>query len=1271
MKKRLTSLALSLVMTAGSIAAVPFAGAADADKAFDPDEHLVKISDSSYQITSLDGSVSMKLFTNDSGAWCYSVDKESVRVETETLELGDIDENKQLNVSDMLSIKSLIMSGSYTERQKLIADVDKNDTVNVSDMIAIKSAIMSDRKIGTVDLVTETGNENETWVEESALGLNVDGTVYLSGAKVEDIKLTETNRTYAHMGNQSQLTDNGVNAEIKFSQGDKTFYMDARVYDNGIAFRYRVPEAGTHTVNDELTTFKLRSDLDEVWYGVNNRDYESVIESHDPKVASDDKIDAPLTAVVSGGKGYIAVQEAGVGDVYGGTNLYALGNAEYKIGTTWDSGANTKARTVTGEFATGWRLISIASTLDELVNNYNVYHVNEAADEELYADTSWIQPGRSAWSWLTDYGATLDTPAAMYEFTLNAARLGFEYNVIDEGYRRSGWGDSNAALADLGLFGESVGVKQLLWASYSGGHSGFRMTNVEEAKAYLDFLKEAHLYGGKIDFWDSEEKSITNSLQHRILEMAAERELIVDFHGCNKPGGIDATYPNELSREAVRGLENIGASANANYTTQASWLTRQLFTRYLSGHADWTPACNTAMQMASVMMIDSPLNVIATHPKDILANPAVEMIKSIPTVWDSTKVLSNSKIGSKAIYAKNSGRVWYLGGIYAEYSEHDEICLDEFLENGNYMVEMWRDNTNENGTNTQKSVFTVNADDILQIAHMAAGGGFIARITKLSLSQYGGEINKPVEITTADKSSVVKYTTDGSDPAVSSTAKVYSAPITLSETCELRAAITDGDGKGTEVSANFNYITVPYLEESIEYADGKSIVSFVHNSGAEIKYTTDGSDPAVSSTAKAYTGAFDVTEITTVKAVAVTEGKEPVSVSFGVYVMVDEVPLPDLYIGSDYVSGKTDWGNIHVDEGMDGAGSKPTLGGVGYDKGIAANAKATIVYNIPAGAEKFVGIVGIDDDTYSNNQGAQASATLTVSFDGQEIVTTPVFRRGDYYNVAVNVPEGAKQITIFFGNADDGNTCDHVSLVNAGWVMDKSQGLTISYDMAEKKGFTTLSLSPNFTGTLYYTTDGSDPTTGSSVYSGTLTITSACTVKVLGVPDNGGENVTLAVEVPVEEAEIAPDVYLASADLVGTPTTGWDGDPASIDKNTKGNTISIAGIEYAHGISTNANGQFVFRIPENAVKFVGVVGVDDCTYDNKNDGHKASITCSIYFDNSSTATYASAVIKQGGFEIIDIDVPEGATTIKIVFGDAGDGITCDNASLGNGGWVIG
>lgn len=1200
MKKRILSVVLVIVLTlscfSGVHAAQPGAGSS-----FNPDDHLIKVSSNRYQIISLNGAVTMSLFADASGQWSYSLDKTPVAQTSETLALGnvDFDAEGKVTVRDILKIKNIIMTGECTERERMAANAnqDEQGNVDVADIAAVKNAIMSKQPIGEVEFVTTTATGRaEEWVRESDLGIVMNGTTYFNNATVEGITVTETDRTYDHMGNQSVLHDNGVAAEVKFKQGNTTYYLDARVYDNGIAFRYRMPGTGNRTVNREMTTFALRNDVTESWYGVNNRDYEAVIEKHNPNTASNDKITAPLTAVVGNDKGYIAVQEAGVGDVYGGTNLYALGNATYKIGTTWDGG-NDKDRTINGEFATGWRLISVADTLNDLVNNYNVYHVNDAPDPNLYGDTSWIEPGRSAWSWLTDYGATLGNPDAMYEFTLNASRLGFEYNVIDEGYRNPGWGNYEATLANLGAYGEELGVKQLLWAFVNPTHNGYQMTNTDQARNYLDFLARSNIYGGKVDFWWSEENPNTSKLQHEILKMAAERKLIINFHGCNKPGGVDATYPNELNREAIRGLENIGDAQNTDYTAQSQRITTQLFTRYLSGHADWTPACDTAMQMATMISIDAPLNVIATNPQRILENPAVEMIKSIPTVWDQTIVLSNSKIGDSAVYAKESHGNWFLGGTYNVAANNVTVDLGEFLGEGNYMMELWVDTVNASGKVVPvKTEKVVTADDVLQIGSLRAGHGFAARFSKIAFNHFGGEIIEPIVITTADKNAVVKYTIDGTDPATSNTAKLYEGPISLTDACDLRAAIVEGDDVGAAIKGNFNVLNTAYLAEEVSYGAGKTTVTLKHNGNGTVKYTTDGSNPATSGTAKTYTQPLELTEACVVKAICSLKNGDTASVTVDVYVNSATIISPDVYVGNDYVSARTDWGNIYVNQSMNGDGTKISLGGTTvnngtkYDHGFSFNANGTIVYNVPKNAAMFVGMVGIDDRTWETSSGAAASSTCSISFDGVEYLKTPVFHRGDALYVAVNVPAGAKQITIAFGDGGNGINFDNVAMGNAGWVLNSS-------------------------------------------------------------------------------LEGAPDVHLAQADLVSS-SSGWYADPASINQNTKGNTISIGGVTYPYGISTNSVGHFTFNVPANATKFVGIAGVDDCTYDNPADGAKASITVSISFDGG-TPVYTSGVIRQGGSVTIQVNVPKGAKQITINFGDGGDGITCDNASMGNAGWIIG
>lgn len=56
---------------------------------------------------------------------------------------GDIDFNGTVNVSDILALKNLIMTGSWTDEQLMAGDINEDSNLNVSDILAIKNIIMS------------------------------------------------------------------------------------------------------------------------------------------------------------------------------------------------------------------------------------------------------------------------------------------------------------------------------------------------------------------------------------------------------------------------------------------------------------------------------------------------------------------------------------------------------------------------------------------------------------------------------------------------------------------------------------------------------------------------------------------------------------------------------------------------------------------------------------------------------------------------------------------------------------------------------------------------------------------------------------------------------------------------------------------------------------------------------------------------------------------------------------------------------------------------
>lgn len=309
--------------------------------------------------------------------------------------------------------------------------------------------------------------------------------------------------------------------------------------------------------------------------------------------------------------------------------------------------------------------------------------------------------------------------------------------------------------------------------------------------------------GGKIDFFTTESHvEMGVDLYRDILAYAAEKQLVINFHGCNKPTGYDVTFPNELNREAILGLES---TAIENKKTQAQMFVTQPFIRNLAGHADYTPAVDDAFHIAQLVLTDAPMQAIGSDPADILASPALEMIKSVPTVWEKTVVLPQSDIGKSAVIArKGASGSWFVGGINNTL-DTDEITLDLslFLGEGDYRCELWIDG--ESGL--EKIESTVTKNDTLTVPFSPVSG-FIVRFDRVTLSQYGGAIDPetPVTITVTDPDTTIRYTLDGSEPGLFAKKLEDGDTLTLDESCTLTLKITSGEDNGLVTTYRFNRI---------------------------------------------------------------------------------------------------------------------------------------------------------------------------------------------------------------------------------------------------------------------------------------------------------------------------------------------------------------------------------------------------------------------------------------------------------------------------------
>jgi len=562
-------------------------------------------------------------------------------------------------------------------------------------------------------------------IESSALGMLVDGVNLGEEATLGDGESYHGNDHFPSRGVHAEAAERFQGARIAVGQN----ILDVRAFDDGIAFRWVVPGAGRR-VPDEATAFVLPAGST-VWYHDLNGHYEGTHTKKDiSEVQAADWAAPPLTFKLADGAGYASITEAAVID-YAGMALQADGQRGFlaRLGHSQppnhpftlrygDAEAARLAQpaAVVGRITTPWRVVMIGADLDTLVNCDIVADLSPPPDKRFFPQglrTDWIKPGRAVWKYLDGGGAnTLET---MKEFSRLAGELGFEYNLV-EGFWRQ-WEEKD--LRDFIEYSREHHVGVWLWQHSKEIH------DPAARAAFFAHVQDVGAVGVKLDFFDHEAKEVMD-LYRACLQGAAEHRLLVDFHGANKPTGESRTWPNELNREAVSGMERRSMPAWAQHDTTI------LFTRMLAGHLDFTPMLfgerrretSWAHQIATAALFTAPLLVYGAHPQAILDNPAVELIKSIPTVWDETRVLPFSEIGEIAGFARRHGKQWFLVIANGPTARSLEVPLS-FLDGGSHSALLVRDREDDPAAVLVENT-TVRREDSLKI-DLRAGGGFVAR----------------------------------------------------------------------------------------------------------------------------------------------------------------------------------------------------------------------------------------------------------------------------------------------------------------------------------------------------------------------------------------------------------------------------------------------------------------------------------------------------------------------------------------------------------------
>ncbi|WP_316799804.1 glycoside hydrolase family 97 protein [Pedobacter frigidisoli] len=529
--------------------------------------------------------------------------------------------------------------------------------------------------------------------------------------------------------------------------------LEIRVFDDGVAFRYRLYRSGiigSREITSELTTYSLPAEA-KAWVA----DYKSYSSGQEAEfkplllkeLKSGVKAGLPLL-IEKNIQSYLAIAEAKIVnypgfylglDINTTSGKIALNTLLAPLKGEGDNGV--KARFAT-EITTPWRVIMVGKQPGRLIESEIIQNLNDSC---TLSDVSWIKPGISAWDHWWSGEVKMDMPT-IKQYIDFAGIQGWPYMLIDwQWYGKFNSPESDITKADSKLnmqelldYARDRRVKLWLWL-YSN--------DVNRNSAFKDafaLYEKWGIAGVKIDFMERDDQEMVNWYRE-IIESAAQHHLMVDFHGAFKPDGIIRTFPNMITREGVLGEE---FSKFSNRVTADHNLTIP-FTRMLAGQMDYTPGGflnvtreafkkrsptevmnSRAAELAKFIIYESPFTVFSDHPDHVLGQPGADFLKLVPTVWDDIYVPSGYP-GEHVVMVKRSGKQYFIGAMNNSTPRKLMLNLD-FLPKGVYELTYWSDASDAGKfpTHVIKRKLIVTTTSSIKI-NMSSDGGYVGILNSI------------------------------------------------------------------------------------------------------------------------------------------------------------------------------------------------------------------------------------------------------------------------------------------------------------------------------------------------------------------------------------------------------------------------------------------------------------------------------------------------------------------------------------------------------------
>ncbi len=533
---------------------------------------------------------------------------------------------------------------------------------------------------------------------------------------------------------------NQLRLKLEEAKGRRKLQLTFRAYDDGVAFRYRIPSRHRRemiVVEDELTGFDFPDDYG--CWGLNLGRFDTPYEGEfrfvrAANIREGDLLGIPLVCRTE--TAVFAITEADLKDYAG---LYWRGRADGRPGvrvrlSPRPDHPDIAVRLHPGsDLVSPWRVVMIADRPGDLIHSTLITNLNPPC---LIEDTSWIRSGKYAWDWWSGHQVSGVeqrgvNDAVIKRFIDFAAETGLQYMLIDAGWSIGGRKpDVTRSTPDIHLpalvdYGRRRDIGLFVWLHWKELDA-----QMDEA---LALYRRLGLKGIKVDFMERNDQEMV-AFYHRLLTKAVEHRLLVDLHGSYPPTGLSRTFPNLLTQEGVMGAEYNKFSARVTATHNVTLP----YTRMLLGPMDYTPggfrhvkpsdfvARNTlplvqttrGHALAMYVVYDSPFVSLADTPDAYKGQAGVDFLSAVPTSWDETRFITGD-VGQFIIVARRNGSDWFVGAMTNETERTVKLPLD-FLGNGRFSAKIYADGDIPTALTITEQ--PVNRSDTIEL-RLASGGG--------------------------------------------------------------------------------------------------------------------------------------------------------------------------------------------------------------------------------------------------------------------------------------------------------------------------------------------------------------------------------------------------------------------------------------------------------------------------------------------------------------------------------------------------------------------